>query len=44
MSRNSSYALLNVCVQVTYMLMVNTRIENVHNKYWKGLRHEVQRL
>lgn len=44
MNRNSSYALLNVCVQVAYMLMVNTRSDNVNNKYWKGLRHEVQRL
>jgi len=44
MNRNSSYALLNACVQVAYMRMVNTKNENVNNKYWKGLRHEAQRL
>ena len=44
MNRNSSYVILNACVQVVYMLMVNTRIEIVNKKYWKVLRHEVQRL
>jgi hypothetical protein len=44
MNSKSSYALLKACVQVAYMLMVNTRSENVNNKYWRGLRHEVQRL
>jgi len=44
MNRNSSYALLNAYVQVAYMLVVNTRSEIVNKKYWKGLRHDVQRL